>query len=237
MSEDKPIVTVGETIFVDLPEVEEEGSKSFITFDAEVIDIEKCKKMKHGSFYKYNLKLSNGSERSTRLAHLTWKLKPSSTDIIVDEEKKQKKEKKKEKKRKHDDSESNMIEESTDLNEINRIRINNQVTNPKNCNADAHANYQLVTSPITNKTYVLPPHNLILAPMVGGSELAFRILCRRFVYSFMLMNTYMYDNFYIYSNMYTYTYIYVFLQIWCNDSLHPNDELPPIRTRCRLSRR
>ena len=26
----------------------------------------------------------------------------------------------------------------------------------------------------------LPPHKLVLAPMVGGSELAFRVLCRRY---------------------------------------------------------
>ena len=27
---------------------------------------------------------------------------------------------------------------------------------------------------------ILPPHKLVLAPMVGGSELAFRMLCRRY---------------------------------------------------------
>jgi len=26
----------------------------------------------------------------------------------------------------------------------------------------------------------LPPHKLVLAPMVGGSELAFRVLCRHY---------------------------------------------------------
>lgn len=29
----------------------------------------------------------------------------------------------------------------------------------------------------------LPPHKLVLAPMVGGSELAFRMLCRKSVYA------------------------------------------------------
>ena len=48
--------------------------------------------------------------------------------------------------------------------------------------------------PTTRSVKPLPPHKYVLAPMVGGSELAFRLLCRRYAARSLLCYTPMMDS-------------------------------------------
>jgi tRNA-dihydrouridine synthase 1 len=125
-----------------------------------VINIENCKKEKKGSKYKYELKRLNDSSSdniSTRLKHLNWKIKSKKkkiSNIIIDNN--------------NDEVIIKKIKSNDDEIIENNTILNNNNNNNNNNNDNE------------NKYIPLPIHKNILAPMVGGSELAFRLLCRRY---------------------------------------------------------
>ena len=171
--EDSPVVVVGQRIKVHWPN--DDGSTEKV--HAYVIGIEKCKKVKQSSLYKYTLRIENTAnsgmseptERSTRLLHLKWKKSYSDN-------------------KKRDDDES--------------VLQNDEITPPKKKQKKLKGNSidAVISSPSKTtvnhpisasdspKVNVLPAHSRIVAPMVGGSELAFRLLCR-YGLNIFLINT------------------------------------------------
>jgi hypothetical protein len=108
--------------------------------------------VKRGSKNVYTLvDVKTGQEIKTRLMHLTWGYS-----------------KKKNKEGNNDD-----VIERTESNDANMGKREKGNKRAKVC---------AETFPTTSrsKPLPLPSHRLILAPMVGGSELAFRLLCRKY---------------------------------------------------------
>jgi hypothetical protein len=150
---DVPVVTVGARIAVHWPDDDGHATRT----RAEVQSIKKSSKKKHGTCWKYTLCLLDQENAvvTTRLGNVEWELlkieKRSRPDEQPGNESKRKK-----KKNKHEskDKETTTSEPT------------------------ASASLEL---PSTGKRTV-PPECLryIVAPMVGGSELAFRLLCRKY---------------------------------------------------------
>lgn len=148
MGKDLPVVVVGDKIKVHWPN--DDGSTDRIT--AIIISIEECKKVKQNSSYKYTIRVQNVDEevdRSTRLLHLDWK--------------------KVSKKQKRSES----IVSIPEVNNDESLHLKKKHKKPTRVEKGIVEDANSRKSP-----YTLPAHSRIVAPMVGGSELAFRLLCR-----------------------------------------------------------
>lgn len=126
-----------------------------------VVGRKRCKEQKNGSSFKYTLEFYKDPEEElieTRLLHLEWKRpeKDNSDDMAP-----------KEKKRKHDSKEKQKKSDADDAPSSSAVV--ESVPRPlKKKRGDSIGNI-----PMSAIRY-------ILAPMVGASELPFRILCRRY---------------------------------------------------------
>ena len=141
MAENSAVVSVGDKIKVHWPN--DDGTTEKVS--ATVSAVEKCKKEKSGSLFKYNLVIkTTGEEHSTRLLHLKWK--------------------KVARKQKH-------IEDAENQNQSDCEETQPHRKKAKKDTAGSLGSCGIVRSD-------LPAHSRIVAPMVGGSELAFRLLCR-----------------------------------------------------------
>ena len=158
-----PVVEVGQMIKVHWPN--DDGSTEKV--HAYVMGIEKCKKVKQNSLFKYTLRIENTentemsefSERSTRLLHLKWK--KSNSD---------------KRKRDYDESVPQIDESLSPKKKQRKLKArSNDTDTPRPSKTSVI--YPISTSD-SPKGNVLPAHSRIVAPMVGGSELAFRLLCR-----------------------------------------------------------
>jgi hypothetical protein len=153
MGKDLPAVIVGDRIKVHWPN--NDGSTDRIT--AIVISIEECKKVKQNSLYKYTLRVQNMDQevdRSTRLLHLDWK------------------------------KVSNKQKRSESIVTIPEINNEECLPTKKRQKKLLKSNgEEIVENANSSKSSsTLPAHSRIVAPMVGGSELAFRLLCRYLVF-------------------------------------------------------
>jgi tRNA-dihydrouridine synthase 1 len=111
-----PVLDVGDKICIEWPS----ETNEMIWYDCECIEVERQKKSKNGSFFKYKLcTIDHREVISTRLLHMSWR-RISGTTLPV----------------------------------------------------------ELV--PSKKRRLSLPAHRFICAPMVGASELAFRLLCRKY---------------------------------------------------------
>ena len=164
------MVEVGDRIKVYWPN--EEGTTDKIR--ANVISIEKCKKIKQNSSYKYTLRISNNNyfdgvlrdERTTRLLHMKWKKIPTENTKKI--------------KQKQTEIEVECIKEENDNipSEKKRKRKTKSTEELTEHPITAKSSSNLSAEHSVDRKNVLPTHSRIVAPMVGGSELAFRLLCR-----------------------------------------------------------
>ena len=142
------VVNIGDKIKVYWPN--DCGSTDKVV--ATITGVEKCSKVKQNSLYKYSLRFYDSNEeveRSTRLLHLKWK--------------------KLTKKQNH-----------SEVPECAATSNDECLPSAKKQKRAQQSNNE-VKSTGTSKLstcQVLPAHSRIVAPMVGGSELAFRLLCR-----------------------------------------------------------
>lgn len=147
------VVNVGDKIKVYWPN--DDGSTDKVL--ATVTGVEKCTKIKQNSQYKYTLHFHDTDEeveRSTRLLHLKWK-KLS-----------------KKQKQNHNDTTECAATSNSNNDECLPTKKKQKRAQTSNNDVKSSDTGKLPTS------QVLPAHSRIVAPMVGGSELAFRLLCR-----------------------------------------------------------
>lgn len=153
MGQDLPVVEVGDKIKLHWPN--DDGSTNRIT--AIVTSIEQCKKVKQNSLYKYTIRVQDTDEevdRSTRLLHLDWKKVTN-------------------KQKRSSEGIINIPEDNKDETVPPTKKQKKSKTKEKDVVKDANSR---------KSSFALPAHSRIVAPMVGGSELAFRLLCRYPVY-------------------------------------------------------
>lgn len=157
-NKDEPLVEVGEKIKL---EWSEEGGKGR-TIHAKVISVSRSSKRKHGSYYKYELALykENNEIISTRLINLPWERKSKSSS-----------------KRTRDDNSSEPVAvvSNSDAPTEKKHKVDTTST------VFTSASVPSKNSKSTSRTGITPEclHHIV-APMVGGSELAFRLLCRKY---------------------------------------------------------
>lgn len=136
------------------PQLVKPGDKIIIyipeKLKATVKEAYKSKKEKYGTLWKYTVILETGEEKETRLVNIKWK--------FDDKDKK---------KRKQND------EEKVNETETKKSKIEEVVAKPST---------QVLINNKYNKPlpFSLDQLNYILAPMVGASELPFRLLCRKY---------------------------------------------------------
>ena len=164
----EPLVSVGDRISISWPTLE--GSLG--NFTAEVTSLRRLRAIKKGSWYKYSLILDYGDTVTTTLSNREWRLleKGERGKIQVqkkadkkegDNEKQEKRENKKDKKDKKEKLEKRKRREEREV-------------------AATEGTTEKRTKTKTDVSKVLPLHRYICAPMVGASELAFRLLCRKY---------------------------------------------------------
>jgi Dihydrouridine synthase (Dus) len=160
---ESPLVQIGDRVEVHWPLDGGTTTRAFAT----VTKVKRCKKQKADSWFKYSLKFDDsssqplaGMKQKTRLVDLKWrKVKHdtaaeecSSENDVKEKKSKDKNEKKEKKKRAREDD----VQTTGTSNSLN------------------------ISALVNSKNQILPSHSRILAPMVGGSELAFRLLCRKY---------------------------------------------------------
>ena len=150
---------------------------------AEVVAVAPSAKVKHGSHFKYSLRFAGGEVRETRLLHKSFRVVSRRT-AQEKKEKKDKKEKKEKKKRKAaEENQTSPPSNSSSCGSSGRL-CSSQEMKPKKKKQrrkeGKEGDRDTDTDTDRDTKAPLPPHRTILAPMVGGSELAFRLLCRRY---------------------------------------------------------
>lgn len=168
--------------------------------------VDKQHKVKKGSLYKYTLKRIDGQGEEedeileTRLLHLDWRidsdrkklkkkrkeeeitsgkadadLEVNNKDDVNTEKLAKKKMKKESKESKRKSSENH---DSTSV--LPPSATSTTATSDYNNNNNHNDGNEASLSKKQKTRMTLPPHRYILAPMVGGSELPFRLLCRKY---------------------------------------------------------
>ena len=141
MAENSAVVSVGDKIKVNWPN--DDGTTEKVS--ATIVAVDKSKKEKNGSFYKYKIVMkATGEEYSTRLLHLKWKKVTP-------------------KQKRTEEADTHPQNDCEDSLPPKKKAKKGSVKKVPKCEKVRH---------------VLPAHSRIVAPMVGGSELAFRLLCR-----------------------------------------------------------
>ena len=176
-SADKPVVAVGEKITVYWPSSGDgttEGGPTKATA-AEVMYVVKTEKKKQGSFYKYELCFYKENSRmvSTRLVNLKWERRGVKASA------------KRNSSTLESSGTSTKYGESTLAEHKQKKHKKEHLSKaPPAAASTTSSVYQKSSSKhqVSNKTNALAPENLqhIVAPMVGASELAFRLLCRKY---------------------------------------------------------
>ena len=165
-----PLVNVGDSLRVNWPD--EDGSSHWHI--AKVLTIEKLKKLKRGSEYRYTLHFDDGDIIKSTLVNKKWELMEAvgtnDAELEVMKEIKDTNgihtEGKKKKKKKGD--------KRTRSGEYEHDAVTGMGLENRNTTKHSKIEHKY------NTKFPLPPHKYICAPMVGASELAFRLLCRRY---------------------------------------------------------
>lgn len=154
---DMPLVAVGEKIQIQWPE---DGGSSR-TINAKVTAVSKSSKKKHGSYYKYELTLykDNNEVLETRLINLPWerKVKSSKRSREID-----------------------TVEPTKLIDDKSAKRSKSESLVPPANNFAADSSTSSAVKVTTSSGITPECLRYIVAPMVGGSELAFRLLCRKY---------------------------------------------------------
>ena len=189
--EQEPIVCTGDKLRLPWPQATQATGKNVEMRRASVVSVERSRNLKQGSWFKYKLKLRDTDEVvETRLRHLEFQVKKVDS---VDAEKKGKRVKaaassssskkksdpdnrEKEKPRKR---ERDAIDDSNTKAKARKVDQNTTATTSRSSSSSGST----ISHIMKRKglaDWAIPSHRNICAPMVGGSELAFRLLCRRY---------------------------------------------------------
>lgn len=143
------VVQIGDKIKVYWPNNDGSTDKVIAT----ITGVEKCSKIKQNSLYKYTLRFHDSDEeveRSTRLLHLKWKKLTKKPNSA----------------------------EITECAPTSNDECLPSKKKQKRAQNSSSSEIKSFTSSKPSNGQALPTHSRIVAPMVGGSELAFRLLCR-----------------------------------------------------------
>ena len=145
------VVQIGDKIKVYWPNIDGSIDKVVAT----ITGVEKCSKIKQNSLYKYTLRFHDSDqevERSTRLLHLKWKKLTKKQNYTE-------------------------TTECAPTSNDECLPSKKKQKRSQNSSSSSSEVKSSTSSKLSNGQ-ALPAHSRIVAPMVGGSELAFRLLCR-----------------------------------------------------------